>query len=348
MIELNAGCILVDDIDISTLPREAVRGGLIAIPQEPFFLPGTVRLNADPFGNSTDEAITEALIKVGLWDNLGGLDIEFDIDMLSHGQRQLFCLSRAILCESKIVVLDEATSSVDADTDKLMQRLIREEFAGRTIISVAHRLGTILDFDRIAVLQEGVIIEYDSPKALLSRQSAFKALYDQSDSRNGVVEGSTIDAIPNTVEENTWDENEVQTLPSDQTTESPRNEVEDTESEIGDGEFEVGEFQANYNQQNNYAPQNVGNEEEEWEDDFAAEEMYHNDEGSEEGEGEEQEQEETETATGEGKKRESVGWLRRMISSELLRDSETSGSPNSFEGFGSIFDRDASTPSNHL
>lgn len=186
MIELEKGSILVDGIDISTLPREAVRSGLVAIPQEPYFLSGTVRLNADPFCTATDAAVTEALTKVGLlatFNDKGGLDAEFDIDMLSHGQRQLFCLARAMLCQSKVIVLDEATSSVDGETDKLMQRLIREEFANRTIIAVAHRLNTILDFDRVAVLEKGVLLECDEPMALVSRASAFKALYDQYESR---------------------------------------------------------------------------------------------------------------------------------------------------------------------
>ena len=110
--------------------------------------------------------------------SLGGLDAEFDPDNLSHGQRQLFCLARAILRKGKIVVLDEVTSSVDRRTDDLMQKIIREEFKGCTIIAVAHRLETILDFDRIAVLDRGQLKECDTPKDLLSRKSAFKELYD--------------------------------------------------------------------------------------------------------------------------------------------------------------------------
>lgn len=186
MIELNGGSIFVDGIDISTVPRETVRSRLIAIPQEPYFLSGTVRLNADPFCTATDAAITEALMKVGLlviFEDIGALDAEFDIDMLSHGQRQLFCLARAMLCRSKVVVLDEATSSVDGETDKLMQRLIREEFANRTIIAIAHRLNTVLDFDRVIILEKGVLLECDEPMALLARPSAFKALYDRYESR---------------------------------------------------------------------------------------------------------------------------------------------------------------------
>ena len=101
-----------------------------------------------------------------------------DVDSLSHGQRQLFCLARAILRKSKIVVLDEVTSSVDRKTDALMQKVIREEFEGCTIVAVAHRLETILDFDRIAVLDRGRLVECDAPKKLLARESAFKRLYE--------------------------------------------------------------------------------------------------------------------------------------------------------------------------
>jgi ATP-binding cassette, subfamily C (CFTR/MRP), member 1 len=106
------------------------------------------------------------------------LDAELDAEFFSHGQRQLFCLARAILRRSKVVVLDEVTSSVDARSDELMQRVIRDEFAGATVVCVAHRLDTILDFGRIALLSGGKLKELDSPEALLSRDSLFKELYN--------------------------------------------------------------------------------------------------------------------------------------------------------------------------
>lgn len=180
MLELTSGAILIDNLDISTLSRESIRSNINGIPQEPYFLHGTIRLNLDPYGASTDLQITAALQKVHLRDlvvSQGGLDVEMDVDSFSHGQKQLFCLARAILRPCKIVVLDEFTSSVDRDTDALMQRLIREEFKNHTIISVAHRVETILDFDRIAVLDSGKVIEYDKPSNLLSRPSVFRELY---------------------------------------------------------------------------------------------------------------------------------------------------------------------------
>jgi ABC-type multidrug transport system fused ATPase/permease subunit len=173
--------ITIDGIDITKLPREVVRSRLNAIPQEPFFIRGSVRANADPYQEHSDIDIMKAIQKVHLWDlvlNRGGLDTQLDAEFFSHGQRQLFCLARAILRKSKVVILDEATSSVDANSDHLMQKVIREEFKDCTIIAVAHRLDTILDFDRIALLSAGELKEFDTPQALLGRPSAFKELYN--------------------------------------------------------------------------------------------------------------------------------------------------------------------------
>ena len=181
MLELTSGTMLIDGLDLSAIPRDGIRARLNAIPQDPYFIAGSIRLNLDPYESSDDSQLIASLKKVQLWDAIvsnGGLDADLDVDSLSHGQRQLFCLARAILRKSSIVVLDEVTSSVDRKTDELMQRIIREEFKDCTILAVAHRLETILDFDRIAVLDRGKLAECDSPATLLSQQSAFKELYD--------------------------------------------------------------------------------------------------------------------------------------------------------------------------
>ncbi|KAF1972252.1 putative multidrug resistance protein [Bimuria novae-zelandiae CBS 107.79] len=175
LLDLKSGKIEIDGIDISKVLRDTVRSRLISIAEEPFYLPGTIRDNVDPYGRTTDEEMIEVLKKSMIWDTVlskGGLDAELDSAMFSHGQRQLFGIARALLRRDyKVLVLDEATSSVDSETDKVIQDIIRAEFKHHTIISVAHRLETILDFDRIAVMDHGRVVEYDSPSALMANQS---------------------------------------------------------------------------------------------------------------------------------------------------------------------------------
>ncbi|KXH60895.1 hypothetical protein CSAL01_06382 [Colletotrichum salicis] len=181
LIDCNEGQVIVDGVDVATMPREVLRQRLNALPQEPPFFSGSVRLNCDPQGTISDEIITEALRAVGLWEVIeekGGLDVEFSDDFFSHGQKQVFCLARGILRPSKIVVMDEATSSVDVDTEKKMMKLIHERFADATIISVAHCLDTVLDFDKIIILDKGVIVEEGCPAELLGRASVFRSLYE--------------------------------------------------------------------------------------------------------------------------------------------------------------------------
>ncbi|KAJ5663871.1 hypothetical protein N7507_004602 [Penicillium longicatenatum] len=173
--------IRIDGVDIAKIPRQITRVALNAISQEPFFTHGTIRANIDPHGTNSLEDIERVLRRVELWGIIemkGGVNAALDVNFFSHGQRQLFCLARALLRKSKIVVLDEVTSNVDIVSDALMQRVIREEFADCTILAVAHRLETILDFDRIAMIHNGELIEFDTPGALLNRDSAFKELYE--------------------------------------------------------------------------------------------------------------------------------------------------------------------------
>ncbi|KAJ9298207.1 hypothetical protein DTO271G3_3812 [Paecilomyces variotii] len=175
--DIKTGTILIDDIDIITIPRNLLRSRLIAIPQDPFILPGSIRFNADPMGTATDEEIVSALTKVHLSKLLesrgGDLDADLTELALSHGEQQLFALSRAILRRGKggagrILILDEATSSVDVETDRLIQEVIRTEFSGYTILCVAHRMETIRDSDKIAVLDGGRLVRFGPPEELSS------------------------------------------------------------------------------------------------------------------------------------------------------------------------------------
>lgn len=181
MLDLSHGSITIDNIDISLLPREKVRAHLNAIPQEPFFLKGTFRENLDPHQVSNDASLMKALKMVSLESIIprtGNLDSEMDAEILSHGQRQLFCLARAIVRPARILIMDEATSNVDQETDALMQKIIREVFSNCTIIAIAHRLNTILDFDRVALFDHGQLMECDAPGELLARPSLFRKLFE--------------------------------------------------------------------------------------------------------------------------------------------------------------------------
>ncbi|TKA67675.1 hypothetical protein B0A49_10530 [Cryomyces minteri] len=180
MLEFRSGTIEIDNVDLRFVPRNTVRCRINVIPQDPFVFHGTVRSNLDPHNVFSDSALIEALEKVQLWDALhagGGLTAEIKSELLSNGQRQLFCLGAAILCKARIVVLDEATSNVDRRTDELMQRIIREEFKDCTVIAIAQRLDTIVDFDKIVVLNNGVLSEFESPESLLARDSYFRKMW---------------------------------------------------------------------------------------------------------------------------------------------------------------------------
>ncbi|KAI9048359.1 hypothetical protein LZ554_008151 [Drepanopeziza brunnea f. sp. 'monogermtubi'] len=175
LLEVSKGKIVVDGVDISTLRPEAVRKSINVIPQTPYFLPGSVHLNLPSLAQDKDAMIT-ALQKVGLWDLIsaqGGLEADISKIGLSHGQQQLFCLAAAMLKQSKIVLIDEATSGVDSETERRMDDLIREEFRGCVVISISHRLAAVMDFDQVVVLHQGRCVEIGEPKALLEKRGEF-------------------------------------------------------------------------------------------------------------------------------------------------------------------------------
>ncbi|XP_056631845.1 probable multidrug resistance-associated protein lethal(2)03659 isoform X2 [Diorhabda sublineata] len=171
------GSILIDGIDTSTVPLNKLRSKISIIPQEPVLFNGTLRENLDPFNDYSDKVLWSALEEVELKSLVSeypeGLDskIAEGGGNFSVGQRQLLCLARAIVRQNKILILDEATANVDLKTDGLIQTTIRRKFSACTVLTVAHRLHSIIDSDKVLVMDAGEILEYDSPHLLLQNQN---------------------------------------------------------------------------------------------------------------------------------------------------------------------------------
>ncbi|TVY72155.1 ABC transporter atnG [Fusarium oxysporum f. sp. cubense] len=164
LLDSTSGSIIIDGISLSSVPRETIRSRLITLTQDQFVLPGTVRHNVDPLGIYSDVEIKEALRLVELYDSIerhGGLDASFDQDTLSHGQKQLFFLSH----------------SVDQKTEDTIKAVIESEFKDHTVVFITHRLDTIIDFDRVIVMDKGCVVELGEPKSLLASDAKFKALW---------------------------------------------------------------------------------------------------------------------------------------------------------------------------
>uniref|UniRef100_A0AAR2JPD0 ABC-type glutathione-S-conjugate transporter n=1 Tax=Pygocentrus nattereri TaxID=42514 RepID=A0AAR2JPD0_PYGNA len=182
IMEAAEGRILIDGVDIARLGLHDLRSRLTIIPQDPVLFSGTLRMNLDPFEKYSDEDIWKVLELAHLKDFVGGLaaGLQHEVaeggENLSVGQRQLLCLARALLRKSRILILDEATAAVDLETDNLIQTTIRREFAHCTVLTIAHRINTILDSSRVMVLDAGKIVEFDSPATLLQKQGQFFAL----------------------------------------------------------------------------------------------------------------------------------------------------------------------------
>ncbi|KAK9676888.1 hypothetical protein RND81_11G107900 [Saponaria officinalis] len=182
LVEPHSGSILIDGIDICTIGLKDLRTKLSIIPQEPTLFKGSVRSNLDPLGLYSDQSIWEALDKCQLKATIRNLPNQLDSSVSdegqnwSAGQRQLFCLGRVLLKRNRILVLDEATASIDTETDIILQKIIREEFAECTVITVAHRVPTVIDSDMVMVLSFGSLVEYDEPSKLMETNSSFSKL----------------------------------------------------------------------------------------------------------------------------------------------------------------------------
>ncbi|KAK9994672.1 hypothetical protein SO802_024375 [Lithocarpus litseifolius] len=178
LVEPAGGKIIVDGIDISTIGLHDLRSRFGIIPQDPTLFNGTVRYNLDPLSQHSDQEIWEVLGKCYLQESLQekghGLDslvVEYGSNW-SMGQRQLFCLGRALLRRCKILVLDEATASIDNATDMILQKTIRTEFADCTVITVAHRIPTVMDCTMVLAISDGKLVEYDEPMKLMKTEGS--------------------------------------------------------------------------------------------------------------------------------------------------------------------------------
>ncbi|KAJ2275024.1 ABC transporter C member 13 [Coemansia sp. RSA 370] len=200
MVEPAAGKIVIDGVDIATIGLHDLRSRISVIPQDPVLFYGSIRDNLDPMDEYTDEEVwaairathiegllekpTEKYIEdpdddeMGVWLEGVGLNkwVKYGGNNFSVGERQLISLCRALLWKRKILVLDEATANIDNKTDQLIQTVLRDEFKDCTILTIAHRLNTVMDCDRILVMDQGTVAEFDTPKNLLARDGPFTRL----------------------------------------------------------------------------------------------------------------------------------------------------------------------------
>ncbi|XP_061568477.1 multidrug resistance-associated protein 1 [Cololabis saira] len=179
IIEAAEGNIFIDGVDIAKLGLHELRSRITIIPQDPVLFSGSLRMNLDPFESYSDEEVWKALEFSHLKSFVSGLPHKLSHECseggenLSVGQRQLLCLARALLRKTKVLVLDEATAAVDMETDNLIQSTIRSQFEDCTVLTIAHRLNTIMDYTRVLVLDKGEMAEFDSPSALVAKRGAF-------------------------------------------------------------------------------------------------------------------------------------------------------------------------------
>ncbi|KAG8516048.1 Multidrug resistance-associated protein 5 [Galemys pyrenaicus] len=193
LVELCGGCIKIDGVRISDIGLADLRSKLSIIPQEPVLFSGTVRSNLDPFNQYREDQIWDALERTHMKECIAQLPLKLESEVMENGdnfsvgERQLLCIARALLRHCKILILDEATAAMDTETDLLIQETIREAFADCTMLTIAHRLHTVLGSDRIMVLAQGQVVEFDTPSVLLSNDSSrFYAMFAASENKVAV------------------------------------------------------------------------------------------------------------------------------------------------------------------
>ena len=171
--------VFIDGVDIATIDLQEARKSMAVITQDPVLFGGTLKRNLDPFSQYTDKDLWTALEEVQLKTLVVQLpgQLEFMLKEcgtnLSVGERQLVCLARALVQKSKIIIMDEATANVDFKTDRLIQEVIRDKFKDSTVITIAHRLNTIMDYDKVLVVDGGQVVEFDKPELLMRNGGLF-------------------------------------------------------------------------------------------------------------------------------------------------------------------------------
>ena len=186
---------LIDGVDIGTLNLQRAQRSMAVIAQDPVLFRGSLRRNLDPFSVQTDLDLWTALEEVQLKamvEKLPG-QLEYRVNEtgsnFSVGERQLVCLARALVQKSKIIVMDEATANVDFKTDNLIQEVIRHKFKDSTVLTIAHRLNTIMDYDKVLILDGGRMVEFDKPEILIQNGGIFAELVKNSYARKSEANG---------------------------------------------------------------------------------------------------------------------------------------------------------------
>ena len=197
ILEAKEGAIYIDDVDISQVGLKKLRSNITIIPQDPTLMEGSLKFNIDPLNNHSEQEIEEVMREIGFWyicernleENKNKPDEEKGLNMIitenggniSIGERQLICITRAILRKSKIIIMDEATASIDVNTENIIQKAINNLLNDSTILTIAHRIKTVINSDRILVLDNGELKEFDSPKTLLeNKNSMFYEFYNNT------------------------------------------------------------------------------------------------------------------------------------------------------------------------
>ncbi|XP_078355215.1 ATP-binding cassette sub-family C member 4-like [Oculina patagonica] len=174
-----SGKVLIDGVDIASINLQEARRSMAVITQDPVLFEGTLKRNMDPFSQYHDQDLWTALEEVQLKTLVEDLPGQLEFKLresgtnLSVGERQLVCLARALVQKSKIIIMDEATANVDFNTDRLIQEVIRDKFKDSTVLTIAHRLNTIMDYDKVLVLDGGRVAEFDKPDVLIRKGGLF-------------------------------------------------------------------------------------------------------------------------------------------------------------------------------